>query len=120
MPNHFHLLLHCPDGHLAAFMHLVQSTYSKRFNVRTGRRGPLFTSRYHDVPITSAEQLVTAGRSIHRNPVDLDRRRPLAEYRWSSYRTYVGKAGAPTFLHTEMLLGYFNDASTYAAYVEPA
>lgn len=120
MPNHYHLLLYCPGGNLGRFVSFVQSTYSKRFNSRAGRTGPLFRSRYHDVLITSPEQLVTAGRYVHRNPTDLDRERPLADYRWSSYRAYVGVVDPPPFLRTEVLLGHFTNAVTYAAFVEAA
>ena len=120
MPNHYHLLLHCPEGNLGRFVSFLQSTYSKRFNPRAGRCGPLFRSRFHDVLITSPEQLATAGRYIHRNPVDVDRERPLAGYRWSSYRAYVGAVEPPQFLHTDVLLGHFTDVSTYAAFVEAA
>lgn len=120
MPNHFHLLLHCPDGNLGRFMGFVQSTYSKRFNARTARDGPLFRSRYHDVVVTSPEQLAVAGRYIHRNPIDLDPDRPLAGYRWSSYGAYVGAVPVPPFLRTEVLLEHFSNVATYATYVEAA
>jgi REP element-mobilizing transposase RayT len=36
MPNHFHLLLHCPDGGLSSFMQQIGSTYSRRINARNG------------------------------------------------------------------------------------
>lgn len=40
--NHFHLLIRSPQGALAQVMHFVQWRYSRWFNARRGRDGPLF------------------------------------------------------------------------------
>jgi REP element-mobilizing transposase RayT len=40
MPNHFHLLLHCPLGGLSEYMQRLGSIYSRRINRRLGGDGP--------------------------------------------------------------------------------
>ena len=49
VPNHYHLLLRCPDGGLSAAMQHLGSTFTRRMNDRAGRDGPLFRGRFHAI-----------------------------------------------------------------------
>lgn len=42
MDNHFHLLLHCPEGRLSDAMQRLGSLYTRHVNDRLGRDGALF------------------------------------------------------------------------------
>jgi len=106
MPNHFHLLLHCPDGGLSSFMHRVGTLYARRMKLRRDGDGPLFRSRFRSVSIESFEHLAQVWRYIHRNPADLSPPIDLTTYRWSSLRYYAGLATTPPWLQTTTLLQY--------------
>ncbi len=98
MGNHYHLLLHCPDGGLSTFMQQLSSSYTRIVNERLGRDGPLFRGRFHSVPVVSELQIAYAAAYIHRNPIDLVPEAALDAYRWSSYGVYMGRRSAPTWL----------------------
>ena len=102
MGNHYHLQIRSTAGHLSAFMRDLGGRYSRYFNRRHQRRGPLFRSRFHSVVITSDEQLVTTWVYIHRNPTEIGVRN-LARYPWSSAGGYLGLIRPPPWLHTAVL-----------------
>jgi REP element-mobilizing transposase RayT len=104
MTNHFHQLVRSPTGELSVAMHRIQSEFARWYNERHGRTGPLFTSRFTSVPITTDDQLLTVARYIHRNPLVIVEAHRLAEYPWSSYPVHLGRAAAPEWLTTGLLL----------------
>lgn len=117
MNNHYHLLLRAPDNALPSAMHHLGTTFTTRTNLRAGRDGPLFRGRYHSIPVETDRYLSWAARYIHRNPLDIAGVSDPAAYRWSSYRTYVGRRAAPAFLATDLLLGLFHhDRDALAAF----
>jgi len=115
MPNHYHLLLHCPHGGVSQYMQRLGSIYSRRINTRMGGDGPLFRSRFRSILVDTPEYLAQVGRYIHRNPRDLSPRVKLTDYRWSSFRHYAGLSTPPGWLHTSTLLSMC--AGDYAEYV---
>lgn len=117
MTNHFHLLLHAPDGDVARFMHLLQSTYSGWFNRKHERDGGLFRARYNARIVDSVEYRTIVGRYIHRNPLDVRPAVPLPDYPWSSLRYFVGREPSPPWLRTDVLLGSFTSRQTYGEFV---
>jgi REP element-mobilizing transposase RayT len=90
MPNHYHLLLHCPNGGLSRYMHRVGSQYSRRIKSRLGGDGPLFRSRFRSILVDTPHYLAQVGRYIHRNPIELSPEVDILSYRWSSLRHYAG------------------------------
>jgi putative transposase len=115
MPNHFHLLLHCPNGGLSSFMQRLGSNDSRRINARSGDDGPLFRSRFRSLLIDSPQYLAQAGRYIHRNPLELSPPIDIVSYRWSSLRFHAGLEPPPSWLYTSTLLGICS--GDYVAYV---
>jgi REP element-mobilizing transposase RayT len=103
MPNHFHLLLHCPDGGVSTFMQRVGTLYARRVKFRRSGDGPVFRSRFRSIPLRSFEHVAQVGRYIHRNPTDLSPPVDLTTYRWSSLRCYAGVATVPSWLRTTTL-----------------
>lgn len=108
MPNHYHLLLRCPTGGLSEAMQHLGSTYTRRTNDRVGRDGPLFRGRFHAIHISDDVYLKWVVRYIHRNALDVSGVRTCDEYRWSSYRTYLGLRPAPPFLNIVFLCDMFD------------
>lgn len=104
MDNHYHLILHAPDGGLSAAMQYLGLVYTRHTNDRVGRDGPICRGRFASMLITSDSYLLQATRYVHRNALDLPGVRRPENYRWSSYRAYLGYRRRPPFLQTEPVL----------------
>jgi putative transposase len=117
MNNHFHQLMHCPEGGLSAAMKDIQSVYVGSYNHHHSRSGPMFEGRFasHLVDGPAARHLT--GRYIHRNPLDIVSSHSLALYQWSSFRHYATRSVAPKWLTTSELGGQFRNRSAYERYV---
>ncbi len=119
MDNHYHLLMHCPDGGLSKAMQLLSGVFTRHVNDRVGRDGPLFRGRFHSQLITDDAYLLAAVRYIHRNALDLPGVGSSRDYRWSSHRTYLGLRRTPSWLETSLVLDFWNgDADGFDAFVE--
>ncbi len=116
MDNHYHLLLRTPEGNMQRIMRHVNGVYTQYFNRREGRDGPLFRGRYKSVLVDAQAHWLQLSRYIHRNPVEAGLVDDLADYRWSSYRAYVGLEPAPDWLETGYVLGAIGKRRTHARY----
>ena len=117
MDTHFHLIVNCPDGGLSAFAQHLIATYTRRTNQRHERDGPVFRGRFRSRIVADHEYLATAVRYVHRNPLDIDPRMRLDEYRWSSHRTYLGLRPTPRWLDVEQVLGWFDGPTDFHQFV---
>ena len=70
MNNHVHLILETPQGNLSQGMQRLQNRYSKRFNHRHERSGPLFGGRFGAVRVITDEQLIAVTSYVENNPVE--------------------------------------------------
>lgn len=97
MDNHVHLLVRMRLEELSELMRALGSAYASFFNRRHDRVGHLFQDRFRSEPVESEAYLLTVVRYIHQNPVAAGLA-PSCEYRWSSYRAYLGLPceGVPT------------------------
>ena len=90
MPNHFHFLVkQLKDGGVTEFISKLSNSYTKYYNVKYNRVGPLLQGEFKAVLIESDEQLVHISRYIHLNPVVSFLVKNLSQYRWSSYKEYI-------------------------------
>src|SRR3989338_2053172 len=54
MPTHYHLLLRQNKRHgISNFISKIQNSYTRYFNIKYKRNGPLFLDRFKSKPITS-------------------------------------------------------------------
>lgn len=91
IPNHFHfLLLQKGDGGITEFASKVSNSYTKYFNNKNKRIGPLLQGEFKSVHIETIEQLLHLTRYIHLNPLINYVTNNLNAYPWSSYLEYVG------------------------------
>lgn len=67
------------------------NSYTKYFNTKYQRVGPLLQGIFKAVHVESDEQLIHLSRYIHLNPVSgfIVRPEELASYQWSSYPGYL-------------------------------
>ena len=105
--NHYHAVLRCPTGDLSPAMQRLGAIYTRHVNDRVDRDGPIFRGRFHSRLITSSRYLANAIRYVHRNALDIDDVESVAEYRWSSHRTYLGLRRRPDWMVTDHVLNWF-------------
>ncbi|MBI2036457.1 transposase [Candidatus Microgenomates bacterium] len=90
MPNHFHFLLRqLKDNGISEFMNKVGNSYTKYFNTRHERVGPLLQGQFKAVRIEDDDQFMHVSRYIHLNPVASYLVKDPKEYQWSSYLDYI-------------------------------
>lgn len=108
MSNHYHLLVDlssCEDrGAVSEAIGVMQSTYSKYFNHRTERRGPLFEPRFLGYGVDGDTKTHASMRYIHRNPIDICGPRALGNYRWSSLPVLLGRRDSPVWLDCSLFV----------------
>ena len=98
MDNHYHLLMETPDGNLPEIMRHINGAYTTYFNVKRARSGHLFQGRYKAILVEIDEYAKELSRYIHLNPVRAGMSARPEQYRWSSYRSYIGESEPPDWL----------------------
>ncbi|MFC1646268.1 transposase [Candidatus Omnitrophota bacterium] len=92
MPTHLHLILELDkEKFVSIFMNNLQNSYTRFFNLRHKRRGPLWEGRYKKVLVKTDEQLLHLTRYVHLNPVTANLIRKPEDWEFSSYKEYLGK-----------------------------
>lgn len=90
MPNHFHLLLRqLQDGGVVEFVSKISNSYTKYFNTKNNRSGPLLQGEFKAIQIHTDAQLLHVSRYIHLNPLVVNLTDNLEAYPYSSYHNYV-------------------------------
>ena len=118
MPNHFHLLLRqVADDGISKFVGQLSNSYTRYFNTKHSRVGPLFQGPFKSVHVESEEQLIHLSRYIHLNPYvsSVVRETELTCYPWSSYRDYL--KGGSNFVDLSPVLSRFKSISEYQLFV---
>lgn len=90
MPTHIHLLLKQVSDHgISNFMSKILNCYSRYFNIKHRRTGPLWSGRFKSVLITKDEQLLYLTRYIHLNPTSAGLVAKPEDWHNSSYMEYI-------------------------------
>ncbi len=90
MPTHFHLILHnLADNGIAHYTNNVLNSYTRYFNLKHNRKGPLWQGRSKKVLIAKDVYLLHLTRYIHLNPVTGYLVEKPEEWEFSSYREYT-------------------------------
>ncbi len=94
MPNHFHLVLRqTTENGISRFMSNFQNSYTRYFNTKHQRTGPLFLDQFKAVLVETEEQLLHLIRYVQLNPYTSFVVKTLVElerYEWSSLPEYLG------------------------------
>jgi len=116
MPNHFHLLLkQINNNGITTFLSKLGNSYTKYFNTRHRRVGPLFQGSFKAVRIVSDEQLLHVSRYIHLNPLIDYLIKDIRNYNHSSYLEYLGTRKG--FCHKNYIMENFSSAEAYEKFV---
>lgn len=90
MPDHYHVLLSPQkSSDVSRFIGTVENSYTRFYNTKNNRRGPLWQSRFRCVRIANNQQLLHVSRYIHLNPVTAGLVKEPQYWELSSYKLYL-------------------------------
>ena len=90
MPTHVHFLLRQNKiNGISNYTGRILNSYSKFFNFKHKRIGPLWAGRFKSVRIKSDEQLLHLTRYIHLNPTSAGLVKNPGEWNYSSYKEFI-------------------------------
>jgi len=118
MPNHFHFLLkQLIEGGIQTFVSNFSNSYTRYFNVKRKRIGPLFQGAFKAVRIEDNEQLIHVSRYIHLNPVTslFVKESDLENYHYCSFKEYI--SGRAKICDTNIVLNQFPSVHGYKKFV---
>lgn len=118
MPNHFHFLLKQNiDGGISKYISQFTNSYTRYFNTRNNRVGPMFQGAFKAVQVESEEQLIHLSRYIHLNPYvsSIVSKSELDKYLWSSLPAFLGIQ--KSFVNQEQVTSLFSKRFNYHDFV---
>ena len=119
MPNHFHLLVKQNiDNGISKFLKETSNSYTRYFNTRHDRVGPLFQGAFKAVHISDENQLIHLSRYIHLNPLTsyvIKNREQLIKYPWSSLAQYFSNNRG--MCDTQIILSLLTSSEKYLQFV---
>jgi putative transposase len=90
MPDHYHLIFKITSSNsVTKYINDVENSYSRYFNIRYSRKGPLWQSSFRCIRIRSENQLLHTTRYIHLNPVTAGIVSLPEDWKYSSYKDYI-------------------------------
>ena len=90
MPDHYHLLIKLlKNDILSKYINNLQNSFTRYFNIKMKRKGPLWQSRFRSVEVKTDEQLLHVSRYIHLNPTTANLVNKPEDWEYSSYTDYV-------------------------------
>lgn len=117
MPNHFHFLVkQLAENGASRFMSQLCNSYTKYFNTKHRRIGPLLQGAFKAVSVDSDEQLMHVSRYIHLNPLVSGLVKLPQQYKWSSYSEYINNI--PCYCSISEILSFFTSNVKYKEFTE--
>jgi len=93
MPTHIHFVLkQAKDKGISTFMNNLLNSYTRYFNTKHKRKGPLWESRFKRILVKTDEQLLHLTRYIHLNPVTAYLVEKPHMWAFSSYKEYLSNS----------------------------
>src|SRR3990167_992959 len=90
MPTHIHLILkQLKENGISMFMSDILNSYTRYFNTKHHRKGPLWESKFQNVFVTKDEILLHLTRYLHLNPVTANFVNLPQDWEFSSYKEYL-------------------------------
>ncbi|MBU1085483.1 MAG: transposase [Candidatus Beckwithbacteria bacterium] len=120
MPNHYHLLIkQLTDNGISTFMSKFANSYTRFFNTKNKRIGPIFQGKFKSVLIKNDNQLLHVSRYIHLNPFSsniITNINSLNQYQYSSYPEYINP-NIKSLCHKDIVLSYYKSKNSYQNFV---
>ena len=117
MPSHFHLLVYpLTDDFGNHVMQPFSVSYTKAINKRQKRAGPLFQGPYQARLVDKDRYMLHLSRYIHLNPVSAGLVDRAEDWKFSSYRDYIG-IRREEMVNSDIILQQFHDTADYADFV---
>jgi len=118
-----HLEVETPAGELSRPLQWLNHKYASYVNRTQERVGHLFQGRFKSAVVEASGHLRELTRYIHLNPVRAGVVSHPGDYRWSSYRAYLGVCKRPSWLTVDKTLKRFGatrkeQRSRYREFVE--
>lgn len=111
MPTHIHfLLMQVADQGISKFMGKILNCYSRYFNIKHKRTGPLWSGRFKSVLVSTDEQLLHLTRYLHQNPTSAGIVTNPEDWTFSSYNDYIDTSNSMLSIYSDLFsispLGY--------------
>lgn len=120
MSNHFHFLLRQKENNgISKFISNFTNSYTRYFNTKEERIGPIVQGKFKSVRIETEEQLLHVSRYIHLNPYTgyiVKTFQELEEYPYSSFPEYIGKSQT-NLCRKDLILSQFKHHLSYKQFV---
>ncbi|MFA6532441.1 MAG: transposase [Patescibacteria group bacterium] len=90
MPDHYHMLVKIINASkFSKYLNNVESSFTRYFNLKNNRKGPLWQSTVKSVYIESNEHLLHVSRYIHLNPTTKYLIDKPEDWNLSSYKFFI-------------------------------
>ncbi|TSC92255.1 MAG: hypothetical protein CEN92_51 [Candidatus Berkelbacteria bacterium Licking1014_96] len=117
MPNHFHLFIQqLEDNGIDLFIRIALDSYSRYFNTKHERVGPVFQGKFKSVEVEDNDQCMHLSRYIHLNPCVANIANKPEDYEWSSYQSFSQK-NKSRVCNPKLILDYFKSSKDYQNFV---
>jgi REP element-mobilizing transposase RayT len=117
MPNHFHLMVACPEGKLGRAIQFLQAAYSRWLNQRFEWDGPVWRGRYASRVVEEEAHWLHLLAYLHLNPVEAGMAPWPDDARWTSHAAFVGSERSPEWLTMGDLHDLFGSIEAYRTYL---
>jgi len=118
MPNHFHLLVRQSADHgISTFVGRITNSYTRYFNTKHDRVGPVFQGAFKTVRVETDEQLIHLSRYIHLNPLvsHVAKESTWLSYPWSSLMDF--RQGRSALVERAPVLEHFASPKEYERFM---
>ncbi len=117
MPTHFHFLVkQVRDRGITTLLSKLSNSYTKYFNIKYKRVGPLLQGPFQARRVEDDEQLIHLSRYVHLNPIVDSLVKDLGDSPYSSYPEYLGLSETNLF-QKKSVLSNFSSAKDYEQFV---
>ncbi|MCL5439098.1 MAG: transposase [Patescibacteria group bacterium] len=118
MPNHFHLLLlQKTKNAISRLMQQLTGAHTAYFNKKYDRVGGLVQGKFKAVLVDTDTLLLHINRYIHLNPLVSSLVQDLNNYKWSSYKDYLGES-TPITCSKNIILKQFSSLDKYLQFIK--
>ncbi|MCD6453728.1 MAG: transposase [Candidatus Aminicenantes bacterium] len=108
MPNHYHIVLTTPFANLSKAIHYLNSSYTNWFRTKYTLVGSILQGRYKSLLVDTDSYLLALSAYVHLNPLKAGLVDELKNFKWTSYRVYLGLEPPAPFMDIEKVMGYLS------------